>query len=119
MSNDIHVLSLEIEQLARERDDFLHITALRGQNGWEALIRKMEAEQTLKLDALLSMREPPDLYHTQGYIAALNTVMRIVVAAEEGAKNKNEEIVDRTRLKDDLLAQEEYQPQEIPPPAFA
>lgn len=115
----IHELSLEIEQLARERDDFLDITALVGQNGWEALVRKINAEEKLKLDALLAMREPPDLYKIQGFIDALRTVKRIVDTAEEGAKNRNEEIADKTHLKDQLLEQEESEPREPPLPAFA
>ena len=112
MNSDVHILSLEIEQLARERDDFLDITALRGLNGWEALVRKLDGEEKLKLDALLAMREPPDLYKIQGYIEALRTVKSIVEGSEEGAKNKTEEIADRTRLKDQLIEQEEYEQRE-------
>jgi len=112
MSEDTRVLGLEIEQLARERDDFLDITALRGQNGWEALLRKMEADEKLKLDALLVERDPAAMYHTQGYIDALRTMRLIVETAEEGAKNRNEEVADRTQLKDEMLVQEEYERRE-------
>lgn len=122
MSEDTRILGLEIEQLARERDDFLDITALRGQNGWEALVRKIDAEEKLKMDALLALRDPPLIFNDQGYIGALRMVKQIVEMAEEGAKNRNEQIADKTHLKDQLLEQiaeqQEYEKRESLSPQF-
>ena len=118
MSGETHLLSLEIEQLARERDDFLAITALPGQNGWEALVRKLNSEEQLKLDAILTERDPAAVATIQGYVAALRAVKWMVETAEEGAKNRTEDIADKTRIKDDMLVQEEYQRREALSPQY-
>ena len=118
MMEDVRVLSLEIEQLARERDDFLDITALPGQNGWEALVRKMDVEKQLRMDALLIERDPSAMRFLQGFIAGLTTVKSTVESASEAAKIRQEDVSTKTREKDDLLVQEEYEPRESLSPQF-
>ena len=118
----VHELSLEIEQNARERDDFLDITALPGQNGWDALVRKMDAEQNMTLSDLLINSDPSAMRYLQGYIAGIAKVMFFVENASEEAKLRQEKIAEKTREKDQLLEQieeqEEYEKRESPPPAF-
>ncbi len=55
----------------------------------------------------------------QGCIAGQNMVMECVATASEQAKDRTEQITDRTQLKDQMLAQEEYEPRENPLPSFA
>jgi len=103
MSEALDLLNREIEQLLREKEDFLDITTLPGLNGWEALVRKIDAEERMKLDALLIEADQPTVRYLQGFLAALTTVKQVVNDAEDQAKLREEEVSNLVAQKDEYL----------------
>ena len=106
-TESIDLLNRELEQLIREKDDFLEITTLPTLASWEALVRKMDAEEKLKMDALVIEGDPSAMRLIQGYLQAFSAIKDTVADAADQSKIRQDEIGRLMQQKDEILAQEE------------
>ena len=103
----LEFLNRDLEQVIRNRDDLLEIATLPTFDAWKAFERHLSAEQKLKMDALIAVQDSHSFKLIQGYLQALSAFVGVVDTAEEQAGLLTERIVDLTKQKDEMFAQEE------------
>ena len=99
----LHLLSREIEQLIAERDDFLEITSLPTIDAYSALDRKIKAQMSLWMDALVIEIDPSSVRFLQGSLQAFKSLRETVRDAQDQSTIRTDEIAILTKQKDEIL----------------